>query len=90
MVNLSLYLKPDVKTENLLADLKKIADNKDTPWQGEALFMTAFLKGEKNNAYESAIADLKTIGSNDKITQSIKQRASALQSVYELKLQEKK
>ncbi len=89
-VNLTLDLQPDVKAEDLLKELKPIADNKKSPWAGEALFMDAFLKGEKQNDFSGAIADLKSIASRDDITESIKQRAAALQSVYELKLSEKK
>ena len=88
--NLILDLKADAKTEDLIDDLKPIADNKKSPWQGEALFMTAFLKGEKNKDYAGAVDELKTIAARDDITESIKQRSNALQSVYELKLQEKK
>lgn len=88
--NLLLDLKPETKTEDLLAELKPITENKKSPWQGEALFMTAFLKGERNKDYTGAIADLKTIQGRNDITESIQQRAQALQSVYDLKLQEKK
>lgn len=88
--NLLLDLKQDAKTEDLLNDLKPISANKKSPWQGEAIFMTAFLKGEKNKDYAGASADLKTIQGSDDITESIKQRAQALQSVYDLKQQDKK
>lgn len=88
--NLTLDLKPETKTEDLLKDLKPITENKKSPWAGEAIFMTAFLKGEKNKDYAGAIADLKTVQAREDITESIKQRAAALQSVYDLKLQEKK
>lgn len=88
--NLLLDLKPDTKPDALLKDLKSITDDKKSPWAGEALFMTAFIKGEKNKDYKGAGADLKTLQARDDITESIKQRAAALQSVYDLKLQEKK
>lgn len=89
-VNLSLDLNKDIKTEDLLKDLKPIADNEKSPWQGEAIFMTAFLKGEKNKDYTGAAGDLKSIQDRADITESIKQRAAALQSVYDMKSQEKK
>ena len=88
--NLTLDLKPDAKTEDLIAELKPVAENKKSPWQGEALFMTAFLKGERSKDYAGAITDLKTLQARDDVTESIKQRAQALQSVYDLKLQETK
>ncbi|PZP57421.1 MAG: hypothetical protein DI586_00585 [Micavibrio aeruginosavorus] len=88
--NLTLDLQPDVKADDLLKDLKTISDNKKSPWAGEALFMSAFLKGEKKNDFSAAIADLKTISGRDDVTESIKQRSAALLSVYELKLQEQK
>ncbi len=88
--NLTLDLKVDAKADDLIKELKPIADNKKSPWAGEALFMSAFLKGEKNNDFSGAVSDLKTISGRDDITESIKQRAAALLSVYELKLSEKK
>ena len=83
--NLTLDLKPDVKAEDLLKEIEPIAKNKNSPWSGEALFMSAFIKGEKNKDYKSASADLDALQARDDVTQSIKQRAEALQSVYDLK-----
>lgn len=89
-VNLTLDVTPDAKAADLLKDLQPIAENKKSPWAAEAIFTGAFVKGEKNKDYAGAIADLKTLQSRDDVTDSFKQRATALQSIYDLKLQEKK
>ncbi len=88
--NLMLDLKPDTKADDYLKDLAPIAKNKKSPWQGEAIFMSAFIKGEKNKDFAGASSDLQTLQARDDITESIKQRAQALQSVYDLKKQETK
>jgi len=89
-VNLMLDIKPDVKADELLKELSSVAENKKSPWQGEAIFMSAFIKGEKNKNFTEASDDLKKLAVREDVTTSLQQRARALQSVYDLKKAEKK
>lgn len=89
-VSLTLDVKPDTKTDDLLKELSAVAENKKSPWQAEAIFMSSFIKGEKNNDFAGASTELKALASRDDVSNSLKQRASALQSVYDMKTAEKK
>ena len=82
---LLLDLKPELNSAELLKTLDIVSNDKSSPFQSEAIFLSAFIKGEKDKNYEQAIKDLKTLAARTDIPGSLKQRGEALQSVYELK-----
>ena len=89
-ISLALDIDTKSKPEDLLKDLEGIVKNKKSPWSGEAQFLTGFIKGDRQKDYAGALKDLETLSARTDVAESLKSRASALQSVYSLKLQEKK
>jgi len=89
-INLALDINAKATADDLLKELSPIAGSKKSPWSGEAQFMTGFIKGEKNKDYAGAVNDLEKLAARIDVAHSLKSRAAALQSVYALKLQEKK
>lgn len=83
--SLLLDLQPALTSAELFKSLDKVSGDKKSPFQSEAIFLSAFIKGEKDKNYEAAIKDLSALEARADIPGSLKQRAEALQSVYELK-----
>lgn len=82
---LLLDLKPATGSAELLKPLDGVSKDKSSPFQAEAVFLSAFIKGEKDKNYSDAVKELETLEARADIPGSLKQRAEALQSVYELK-----
>lgn len=83
--SLIMDLKPETPAAEILKSLELITKDKSSPFQAEALFLSAFVKGEKDKNYSQAVKDLETLEARADVPGSLKQRAQALQSVYELK-----
>jgi hypothetical protein len=81
---------PGQDAQALQDGLKPVLAAKNSPFIGEALFLSAFVKGEKTNDFAGAARDLRALQTRVGVTESLKQRAEALQSVYDLKAEQKK
>lgn len=68
--------------KDLTAQLDPVAKNDQSPWQHEALFLSAFIKGEMEKNYAAAVKDLKTLSEKEDLAPQIKTRTQALQSIY--------
>ncbi len=86
-VNLSLDLKSDATAETLLKEIDPVANNKNSPWQGQALFTRAIVKAHKGQDIKGALTDLEAITARNKLPGSLRNRAQALIDIYQLKEQ---
>lgn len=86
-VNLSLDLKNETSAADLTKQIDPVANNKDSPWQGQALFTRAIVKAHKGQDIKGALADLQAITARNELPASLRNRAQALIDVYQLKEQ---
>lgn len=89
IVSLRLDHTPDVKAEELLAQLKPVLSSKDSSWVLKAELLSAVIKANKQNDFKGALADLDKIIGSPAAPQQITLQAKALRGVYAFKGEKK-
>ena len=84
-VSLSLDQLGTVTADELLSDINTVANDKNSPWIGQALFTRAIVKAHKANDIKGAIGDLELIIGKTELPSSLRERAQALLDTYQLK-----
>lgn len=84
-VSLSLDHAATVPAKDLLEDISKVANDKDSAWVGQALFTRALVKAHKANDIKGAIGDLELVTQKSELPSSLRQRAQALLDTFQLK-----
>lgn len=84
-VSLTLDQVGTASSEELLSDINSVANDKDSPWIGQALFTRAIVKAHKANDIKGAIGDLELIVGQTELPSTLRERAQALLDTYQLK-----
>ncbi len=84
-VAISLDHAPEFTSEELLAEINKVAANEKSPWIGQGLFTRAIVKAHKGGDIKGAIGDLELVTQKTELPESLRQRAQALIDTYQLK-----
>jgi hypothetical protein len=83
-VNLTLDQATDIPAEDLLAEISKVANDKNSAWIGQALFTRAIVKAHKAKDIKGAIGDLELVIGKTDLPSTLRARAQALLDTYQL------